>query len=363
PEAPKKKRNTTLIVVLVVAILAILAGAAIPTLTYMHDHNESGLTTSNFTLAYENPTDKEFVIILDDWDTIKVAPYSASENLEYTIRRDQQTLHWKMLDASGKTIADTTVEKDAITSWFYDNGWADKYDEGKILLNPSRSQFVTYTVWLLEDGKDYAQDVVIGDSTYSVDAIVTTSAFIFDVRTPDEITSLDGSNPYGSLERNQYLVSARDFMVLYKNLSGNDGPIAKFRAYKDHLDELVALSRAELLSSSNTSYQDEQKVDELDNLIPYVTASTVPRDFVPAIDYVRAHTTFFSDLNYKQYKIVDDSADTVLKNAYGVKPRPESFPALHYLSFSVERNGLMGDEAHRKIDYELDRDEEGGGIY
>ena len=361
PEAPKKKRNTTLIVVLTVAILAILAGAAIPTITYMHDHNENGLTTPEFTLAFENPTDKEFVIILDEWDTIQVAPYSASENLKYSIRRDQHTFHWKMLDASGKTIADTTLEKDAITTWFNDNGWADKYDQGTILLNPSRSEFVTYTVWLLEDGKEYAQDVIIGDSTYFVDAMVTTAAFIFDVRDPDEITSLDGSNPYGSPERNQYLVSARDFMVLYKNLSGNDGPIAKFRAYKDHLDELVALSRAELAATSGTSYQDEQKVDELDNLIPYVTSSTVPRDFVPAIDYVRSHTSFFSDLNYKQYKIVDDSADTVLKNAYGAKPRPEPFPALHYLSFSIERNGFMADEPNRKITYEQDRDEQGGG--
>ena len=95
----------------------------------------------DFQLAYENPTDNTYYIVLDEWDTIKVEPYTTTDDLDYTHRRDRTEFHWQMFTEDMSLIADTTVSKNEMESWADDRNY-DSWGYNTVLFNPSRTEYV-----------------------------------------------------------------------------------------------------------------------------------------------------------------------------------------------------------------------------
>lgn len=354
PEAPKKS-NARLIAGIIIGVVVLVVGVGIALL--VAKNNATGLTSSMFHLAYDNPTDNTYYIILDEWDTIKVAPHTSSENLDYTYSEDLQNFHWQMTTEDGKVIADTTVSRDEIERWEMDR-LAYSSHNSLIIFNPSLSEFVYYTSWYDDEGTDYMDTLKIGDNKYFADAYITTNAFIFDQRDPEYMKSLSEASSYDSYEEAQFLVSAADFPALYARKNGANGPNDIFNNYRDQLLDLFTYAREEVMSNNAYDADDVVTLYDLDSVTPGpIDEYTQPGDFIPAIDFVKANSKLFKATAPEQYYYIIDSADVVLKHSYVEKPRNESgYPEMHMVSYNVYHDGFFNDEPRREVSYEYDRD-------
>ena len=364
-DASGRKKNVFVILGIVIALVVGLSVAAFFGVNYWHDHNTNGLTTESFTLKYENPTDQKYYIVLDNWDTITVEPFSACDNLDYTHKRDQISFHWQMLDENQKVIADTTVSESEITEWFTERNWDDQYNhENTIILNPSLSDFVYWTMWFGVDQDEYVEEVSISDSVYVIDGEILSSAFIFDPRDPNYITELEYARPFSDLERNEFLISDRDFMVLYSNIYSESGYQKRFNRYRNALIDLFNASRAKILTFDEQTNDQIELVNRLDSLIPQpVTNETEPREFVEVINLVRYEEDFFRPLAISEYDAVTDSADLILKRSYSSESTTTVYPALQYFTYWVERDGFWDDQPVRRIQSDYAREEDGSASY
>jgi len=361
PDTPKKSRAGLIAGIIIGVVVLVIGGVIV--LVMAKNNGGGGLTTSSFNLAYENPTENTYYIILDEWDTIKVDPYTSSDNLDYTFRRDLTQFHWKMTTQDGKVIADTTVSRNDVEQWQSERT-AYSYINSLIIFNPSRTEFVYYTAWYDEEGTDYMDDFKVGDSTYYADAYVVNDAFIFDQRDPEYITELSEAKTHSAVEQNQFLVSAADFAVLYKKLNGENSHQDLFENYRDELKDLFTYAREEVMANNAYDADDVIVLYDLDSVTPaYVDENTTPNDFVPAIDFVKKHAKLFKATAPDQYNYIIDSADAVLKHSYTVITRGENpYPEMKFVSYTVFRDGLFDDEPRREVSYTYDRDLETGGI-
>lgn len=363
PEAPKSSKKTLIIVFSIIGVVAIAAGI-FATIIFKRSGSNSTLVSADFELAYENPTDNSYLIILDDWDTIKVEPHSASVELDYTFKRDQTEFHWKMTTDDGTLIADTTVKAADLEAWKDQRYASGYYDQGMILLNPSRTQFVYYTAWFDQVGTEYMEDTKVGDSTFFADARVTTSAFIIDERDPQYVTALKDASPYSTSQQNQFLVNQYDFVVLYNKLNTEDDPYTIMEDYRTALTDLFEVSREEVLVNNAYDADDIVTLYDLDSLIPSeVDQYTEPRDFVDAIEFVKDHKSLFRATAREQYDYVVDSADVVLKHAYTEHDRDMQYAPMKYVTYAVRREGIFADEPRREMVYDTDRDESDANYY
>lgn len=352
PDAPKKSNTTVIVVAIIIAVVVLLGGFI--AFAVSSKNGGGALTSSSFALAYENPTDNTYYIILDDWDTIKVEPHTASNELDYTFRKDLENFHWVMTTEGGDVIADTTVSRRDVEQWQNDRT-SYTYINSLIIFNPSRSEFVYYTAWYDDIGIDYMDSVAIGDTTYFADAYSTTAAFIFDERDPEYIKELSEASNYGS-DQNQFLVSAADFAVLFQKLNGNT-QYEVFENYREQLLELYTVANDEIMANNKYDADDLNTVYDLANVTPAaVSQNTEARDFVPAIDFVKDHTLLFKATAPDQFQYIVDSADVVLKHSYTPQDRNEGYAELRQISYSVIRDGLFDDQPRREIYYEYDRD-------
>ncbi len=356
-DAPKKN-NTTVIVTSIIIGVVVLIGGFIA-FAVSSKNGGGALTSSSFVLAYENPTDNTYYIILDDWDTILVSPHTASNELDYTFRQDQVNFHWVMTNENGDVIADTTLVRSDVEMWDYERS-TYSYVNSLIIFNPSRSEFVYFTSWNDEMGNDYMDSIAIGGSTYFADAYITNAAFIFDERDPEYIKELAESS---FDDQNQYLVSAADFAALFPKVTGNT-QYDLFESYRNMLLEMYDVANAEVMASSDYDANDLQTVYDLGYKIPEsVTDVTQARDFIPAIDFVKDHERLFKATAPDEFKYIIDSADVVLNHTYStVQNTAGGYPELHQISYNVIRGGLFDDEPRREISYEYDRDPQTGTI-
>lgn len=357
---PPPKSNAGLIAGIIIGVIVLVVGGAVA--LFVAKNNATGLTTSSFHLAYDNPTESTYFIILDDWDTIKVAPHTSSDNLDYTFSDDLQNFHWQMTTEDGTVIADTTLSRADVEAWHNDRTLYN-YGNSLIVFNPSRSEFVYYTAWTGDEGSDYMDDIKVGDSTYFADAYITTEAFIFDQRDPDYLKALGEPGAYDSYEQTQFLVSAADFPALFSRMSGTNRPNDIFNNYRNQLLDLFTYAREEVMSNNAYDSDDVITLYDLDSVTPGpIDEYTEARDFVPAIDFVKANSRLFKATAPDQYNYIIDSADVVLKHAYVEQPRNEnSYPEMKVVTYLVYHDGFFNDEPRREISYEYDRDPESGG--
>lgn len=348
-DQPKNPNRAGLIIGIIVGVVALfLAGGWF---VYSKANSAAKLTTSNFKLAYENPTDESYTIILDDWDTIKVDPHTASTDLDYTYDMKQDSFHWKMVSSDGTVIADTFGLRDDLETFYY-----DQLDKGysttpTILLNPSRTEYVFWTLWYGDEGTDYCEDMVIGDSTYWIDAYVVNAAVIFDVRDPETASDLGEAKKYSSETQAQFLVNVSDFGILYERIySDVNDQLDIFNDYRNLMIELYNAAYDKIREDGDPSYDEQKILDEFDAVIPpSVNEYTVPRDFVDAIDYVQTEPDFFQEADREKYNSIVDSADVILKHAYSEQPRTATFPEMTYLSYYVIQEGFWNDIPRREM--------------
>ena len=222
-----------------------------------------------------------------------------------------------------------------------------------------------YSAWFAGIGVDYSDSVKIGDSIYFVDAWVTSAPFIFDAREADYETGIDEINSsYSTPDQQQFLVSAADFPVLLSRLGQHSPRFKKMEEFRRKLVELFEVSREEILANSAYDSDDVTTVYDLDSLTPLpVDQYTEPRDFIPAIEFVKENKSLFKATAFSEYKYVTDSADALLKHAYVEQDRPQNYPQLRYITYSVYKDGIFSDVPRREAVYDTERDENDGTHY
>lgn len=362
-DQPKNKNRTGLILGIIFGVVALFGAAG--WFIFAKASAARELTTSDFKLAYENPTDESYLIILDGWDSIKVEPRSASTDLDYTIRTDQDTFRWRMETVNGNVIADTMIERIEVESWYYDQLSKGYAKTPTIVFNPSKTEFVFWTLWYGEEGIDYCEDMVIGDSTYWIDAYMVNNAIIFDDRDPDAATDLGDAKKYSSEDQAQFLVNVKDFAILYERIySDANDQLDIFNDYRNSLIELYNAANEMSQTDGNLTYNEEKILNDFDATIPpTIDENTVPRDFVDAIDYVQTEPDFFTEADANKYEAVVDSADIILKHAYVEEPRTAFFSDMHYVSYLVKHEGFWNNIPMRSVSYTMDRDPDGEVAY
>lgn len=360
---PQKKRNVALIVILSVVGAIAIGAAAVGYLVYQKTSGAGSLVGEGFRLAYENPTENTYYLVLDGWDTIKVEPFTNTEDLDYKHRRDLTTFHWQMLDADRKVIADTTVSQEEMQSWVYDRSLT-YYGYSTVLFNPSRTQYVYYTTWEDEElGENYMDEVKIGDKTYHVDAYTTHSAFIFDGRDPEFSTDIEHSS-YSTLPQNQFLLSSYDFEVFYRGNAPDNKQHNMMEDFRAQLVQLFEVARAEVLVNNAYEVDDVTTCYALDSLTPSTVGRyTTPADFIPAIDFVTAHSKLFKATGRKHYNYVVDNSETLLKHSYVETDRAPGFIKMTRISYMVHKEGLMDDQPGRSSYFEEPRNTTDGSYY
>lgn len=363
PAAPKSNK-TAIIVISIIAVVVIAIGS----LAYIGYQRSSGagslVTEYGFQLAYENPTENTYYLVLDEWDTIKVEPYTSSDDLNYTHRRDRTQFHWQMFTADMNLIADTTVSEDEMESWTSGKNY-DSWGECKVLFNPSRTDYVYYTAWFDEIGIDYMGDFEVGDSTYFADAYVVNEAFIFDERDNEFVTDLASASDESTLEQNQFLVNRYDFVVLYEKLNNNNSLESKLDDYRDELVNLFEFSKEEVMANSEYDVDDVNTCYTLDSLIPgYVDEYSTAHDFLPAIEFVRDHASLFKSTARYEYDYIIDSADAIMEYREPlIDAAAVSYMPMRSISYYVREEGILADEPKREVSYETDRDTENASYY
>lgn len=358
-DQPKNPNRAGLIIGIIAGVIVLVG--ALGWFIFSKASSAAKLTTSDFKLAYENPTDETYTIILDDWDTIKVDPHTASTDLDYTYDMKQDSFHWKMISANGTVIADTSGLREDLESFYY-----DQIDKGysttpTILFNPSRTEYVFWTLWYGDEGTDYCEDMMISDSTYWIDAFVTNEAIIFDVRDPETATEMGDAKKYSSESQAQFLVNVTDFAILYERIySDVNDELDVFNEYRNSLIELYNAANDRALADGTTSYNEDKILNEFDLLIPpSVNENTVPRDFVDVIDFLKTEPDFFQEADYSRYNAIIDSADIILKHSFTEQARSASFPEMTYVTYYVMQEGFWNDIPRREISYTRERDRDG----
>lgn len=361
---PKKTRNVGVIIAIIFGALVVILVGGLFAFSYLRSNSDTKLKSADFNLAFQNPTENEFRIVLDDWDTIQVAAFSASTDIAYTYREAQTSFHWKILDSKNKVVADTTLTHDEIQDYFQLDGREEwDYTKRTILLNPSQSDFIFWTIWYGEEGNDTTL-ITVGDSTFLVDAYVVSSPFIFDARESTYKTDLENASRFSELDKNQFLLSTLDFAVLYDNLFSGENFTSRFNNYRNTLIELFNSSRLVVLAQSNQSNDEIDKLNMLESLIPpSINAETRGTDFKDVIEYVRTEEELFNRLSEDNYNLVLDSADLILKQSYTSTSRQKPFAPLHFTDYYISRNGIWSDEPKREILTSWDRNAEGGRTY
>ncbi len=360
--ADQKKSPAIKIILIIVGVVVVL-GASLAYVAYQRSAGGAGLVSSEFRLAYDNPTENTYYIVLDEWDTLKVEPYTSSEDLDYMHRRDLTTHHWQMLDEDRKVIADTTVSKEEMEDW-ESTRTAYFWDYSTVIFNPSGTQYVYYNSWFDEVGLDYMDDIKVGDSSYYADAYTINSMFIFDGRDPEYQTDLAEATETSTEMQQQFLLNQYDFAALYHKLNNSNGQNDKMEEYQLQLSLLYEVAYAEVLASSAYDVDDMGTCNTLDSLTPsWVDEDTEPRDFIPAIDYVKANASLFRATAREYYDYVIDSADALLKHSYTVQDRPEEFMAMTVISYDVDAEGIFNDEGRREESWTYERDPQTGSYY
>jgi hypothetical protein len=353
-----KRNNTAVVIAIVIAVAALGAGAAI---FLAGTGVGASMTKSEFILQYQNPTDGSYLIVLDDWDTIKVEPHTASVNLEYAFDQNADTLHWKMLEENGAVVADTFILKAEILDWQTTEQSRPYSSSPTILLNPSRSEFVFWTVWYNDSGSDEISEMKVGDSTYFIDATTTRNPFIFDTRNPEFATKLELAEGTSDDEQAQFLISVNDLPALYAKIYSSDRQYEMLRNYRNSLQSLFTEAHDVIMEESRYTPEDVSKVYVLDSLTPaYVDGSTGPLDFREAISYLAEEQTLFKSAAPARYRAVMDSANIVL-NAIAEQPQVV-YPALRYVGYVVSLGSSFG-TPNRQIGYETARDPKDGAYY
>jgi flagellar basal body-associated protein FliL len=353
--AVEKKRNPAVMIILIVVGVIVLLGGGIAYVAYQRSEGPASLVSESFYLAYENPTENTYYIVLDEVDTIKVDPFTSSEDLDYRHRRDLTTFHWQILDADYKMIADTSVSEDDVNTWMYDRT-KDYYAASTILFNPSRTEYVYYTRWFDDIGYEYMDDVKVGDSVYFADAYTVSSAFIFDGRDPQYSVNLEDASEYSTLEQNQYLLSRYDFEVFYAKNNGEVSQASKMEDYRDQLVLLFETAKEEVLINNAYDVDDVNTCYALDSLTPsYVDDDTEPRDFIPAIDFVKENASLFRATARVHYNYIVDSADVILKHSYVPIERSHEYVKMVRKSYMVTKEGFFADKLSRESYYDEER--------
>lgn len=361
----QKKSKTTLIVVLSIIGVVVLLIGSIGYIAYQRSSGAGSLVSEyDFQLAYENPTDNTYYIVLDEWDTIKVEPYTTTDDLDYMHRRDRTEFHWQMFTEDMKLIADTTVSEDEMQSWVDDKNY-DSWGYNKVLFNPSRTEYVYYTAWFDEIGLDYMDEFYVGDSTYFADAYVVNDAFIFDERDNEFETDLADASDESELQQNQYLVNAYDFATLYNKLNDHSSAQSKMDDYRDELVMLFENSKSEVMVSSDYDVDDLNICYSLDSMTPAeVDEYTQPRDFIPAIDFVKQHASLFKATARDEYNYVVDSAEALMNYVEVASEQPVyTYIPMRAITYLVTDEGILADELKREVSYEMDRSTEDATYY
>lgn len=360
---PAKKSNTTMIVVLsIIGVVVILAGT-ITYVAYQRANGAGSLVSEDFRLAYDNPTENTYYIVLDDWDTIKVEPFTSSDDLDYTHRRDLTDFHWQMFTEDFQTIADTTVSKYDVETWINDRT-SMSWNYSTILFNPSRTQYVYYTAWFDEIGLEYMDDVKVGDSTFFCDAYTVNDAFIFDGREAEFQIDLEDATETSDLDQNQYLVNQYDFAVLYAKLNFEEPQEAAMEDFRNELLDMFTYGKEEVMVNSAYDSDDVLTYYSLDSLTPgEVDEYSEPRDFIPAIEFVEEHASLFRATARSQYDYIVDHADSLLKHSYVEQERPADYMKMTRKSYVVYEEGMLADEPRREVSYEVERNTFDASMY
>lgn len=350
-------------IILIIVGVVVLLGAGIAYVAYQRSEGGASLISADFRLAYDNPTENTYYIVLDDWDTIKVAPYTSTDDLDYTHRRDLATHHWQMLDEDQKVIADTTVSKEEMADW--ESSRTSMYwNYSTVVFNPSGTQYVYYNSWFDEEGLNYMDDFQVGDSTYFADAYTVNDLFIFDGRDPEFQTDLDAATTSSEDLQQQFLINQYDFVVLYHKLNGDNPQEEMMEEYLTQLQDLYEVAKEEVMYNNAYDSDDLLYCYSLDSMTPsWVSDDTEPRDFIPAIEFVKDHSSLFKATAREQYNYVVDSADALLKHAYTVTDRPDQFMEMTVISYIVYSEGLFNDEGRREESWTYERNVETGSYY
>jgi hypothetical protein len=356
-------KSPALKIILIIVGVVVLLGAGIAYVAYQRNEGGASLTSSSFRLAYDNPTENTYYIVLDEWDTIKVDPYTSSEDLDYTHRRDLTVHHWQMLDEDYKVIADTTVTKEEMEDW-ESTRTAYYWNYSTVIFNPSATQYVYYNSWFDEEGLNYMDDFKVGDSTYFADAYTVNDMFIFDGRDPEFQTDLDAAATESEYEQQQFLLNRYDFVVLYHKLNYNDPQEEMMEEYLVQLQDLYEVAKEEVMYNNAYDSDDLLYCYSLDSMTPsWISDDTEPRDFIPAIEFVKDHSTLFKATAREQYNYIVDSADALLKHSYTVQDRPDEFMNMTVISYSVYKEGMFNDEGRREESWTYERNKETGSYY
>lgn len=358
-----QSKSPALKIILIIVGVVVLLGAGIAYVAYQRNEGGASLVSADFRLAYDNPTENTYYIVLDDWDTIKVAPYTSTDDLDYTHRRDLTTHHWQMLDEDQKVIADTTVSKEEMADW--ESSRTSMYwNYSTVVFNPSGTQYVYYNHWLYEEGLNYMDDFTVGDSTYFADAYTVNDLFIFDGRDPEFQTDLDAATTTSEDLQQQFLINRYDFAVLYHKLNGENPQEEMMAEYLTQLQDLYEVAKEEVMYNNAYDSDDLLYCYSLDSMTPsWVSDDTEPRDFIPAIEFVKDHSSLFKATAREQYNYVVDSADALLKHAYVVQDRPDQFMEMTVISYTVYSEGLFNDEGRREETWTYERNTETGSYY
>jgi hypothetical protein len=358
-----QSKSPALKIILIIVGVVVLLGAGIAYVAYQRNEGGASLTSSNFRLAYDNPTENTYYIVLDDWDTIKVEPYTSTEDLDYTHRRDLTVHHWQMLDSDQKIIADTTVTKEEMEEWESERT-AMSWNYSTVIFNPSGTEYVYYNSWFDEIGLDYMDDFTVGDSSYFADAYVVNDKFIFDGRDPEFQTDLDAASTTSDYQQQQFLINRYDFVSLYNKLNSENPQEEIMEEYLYQLQDLYEVAKEEVMYSSSYDADDLLYCYSLDSMTPgWISDDTEPRDFIPAIEFVKEHASLFKATARTQYDYIIDSADVLLKHAYTVTDRPEEFMKMTVISYVVYTEGLFNDEGRREESWTYERNTETGSYY
>ena len=351
------KSNTGLIVGILIGVLVIMGGigwfiyakvsAPVYHTTYCH-------------LGYQNPTDQTFSIILDDWDTIKVEPYTSSDDLDYHCVEGNPDFHWVMTDSKGTVIMDTTGSISDLDDWYF-----ERTDEGygetpTIILNPSRSEFVFWTLWYGDAGDDYCEDTEFGDSTYWVDAYTVTDPVIYDNRNPNFSVELGEVKKYSPDDYADIFVHIDDFHILYHRIYNSAGDeLDVFNDFRNSIIELYSAARDDAESDGYTSDEESRILRGLDNLIPpSINENTEATDFSRAVSFIQREEDFFKSADRRKYNAVIDSSEIIMDHQY-VEPEKTPFREMKNYSYSVNLEGFFHDQPRRVVSYVEIRDEDG----
>lgn len=362
-QMPEPKNRTGLVLGIIFGALALIGGLG--WFIYMKSEAAKKFTTTDFNLGYDNQTDDSYTIILDDWDTIQVEPWTGSRDIDYTVETVRDTFHWKILTEHGDVVVDTFLMRDDLEEWYYDQQGKGYSETPTIILNPSRTQYVFWTLWYGSAGDYYCEDTQFGDSTYWVDAYTTTEAVIFDERDPDWAKDLGEAEKYSADDEAEFMLTITEFHNLYHRIFSPDkDELDVFNDYRNSLIELYNETREDALDDGYMDYSEEQKLIDFDATIPpSVTSNTDANDFADAIDYINQHSSFFEDAAYRKYTAVTDSADIILQSGFTAHARNEPFHEMEYITYYVTMEGFWNDEPKRTESYTEHRDRDGDLAY